>query len=62
MHKCQNKTKQTSKNKKTKQNETDNRIWANSQSKNNCYFHKSLGIERLPFFLESKIYFRTTDS
>ena len=29
------------------------RIWANSQS-------KSLGIQRLPFTLENKTYFRTT--
>lgn len=30
----------------------DNTIWANSQSKNICHFHKSLGIERLPFSLK----------
>ena len=38
------------------------RNWADSQSKNICYFNKSLGIERLPFSLENKTYFRTTGS
>lgn len=40
----------------------DNRIWANSQSRNISYFNKSLGRERLPFSLENKTDVRTTGS
>lgn len=40
----------------------DNRLWANSQSKNICYFNKSFQEERMPFPLENKADVRTKGS